>query len=434
MIKKYSPEIFGIFLYSLLLFPAFEAVEMYFYKGSVYLSFVLVSMLSVLIYIPARLTITVNYTKSLIIGFLSSVLITLLTVYIQAHYLQLNYFWIIFILACSISMFFFFRLTSPQMNSVTYFFGIVLYIFINICAFFHPDEYTQYVTINNILACIFIVLGIFSVGDVNLRNGMRSSEGVANYPSGMQSGTRIMICGILIITFILSCIESIGKGILWVVNSVLFLIARLVDFLVLLTHPIGGTTTEETGIDVEAIIGKRTGEGSPFEIWLIRILGTIALIILAALVVYMLYRSVRYLSKKLKIFWAFLHSKNQTLETRGFIDQHEAVQHDSILSPITKRIRKLFRSEPKEAFNSDASAKEKIRSLYRISLRNQKDRTHLYHLTPEEYFQQFKDLTPEEKKTFSVYYDTARYSRNDMPTDADQYLTNHYQKLAEQNK
>ncbi len=422
--RRLLPELWRLLLHGLMLFPGFVLIEFALEKGGRPWGLTLALLPALISYPAARLTLRLSLERSVPVALLTALAAVGISAGIGAALGSTVLLWLLLCAAVTVGLFYFFRLYTPELGSVRFTVGVLLYLLIGVCVFFHPEPFAPFPAVCNPLAILFVVLGVFSLGEVNLRNGMRAEDGRAAYPSGMRSGTGLLIAGVLALALLLANLGAVRDLFLATVNGILFLAARLVDLLVALTRPHGGVNTPEPTMDFEAILGDTSGTVSPFFRWFVLIFGTVALIALAVGAGVLLFRAGRYLSRKLRALLARLRQTGTELEDLGFRDERESLFDPGALTePLRDAFRRFagrFRREPE--LDPAAPPREQVRFVYRQFLRHRQDKgPELQALTPREAMEDRRYapvLDQRQLRQFAEFYDRARYSDGELDPSA----------------
>ena len=421
--RKLLPEAWRFLLHGLLFFPAFVLCELWLDGGAHPWKLTLMLLPGLLSYPVARSTLKLTLRGSLIPAVLTALAAGGASAGISLLLGGLVPLWVALSAAAAVALFYFFRLYTPEVGAVRFACGVLLYLLVAVCVFFHPEPFAPYPAACDPLAILFVVLGVFSLGDVNLRNGMRADDGKAVFPGGMRTGTAALIAGVLALALILANLGTIRDLILAGVNCILFLVARLIDLLVALTRPHGGVTTPEPQMDIGAYLGEMEGEVSPFFLWFVIIFGTLALIAMAIGVLIYAVKALRYLYRKLKDLLEYLHQTGTELEDLGFRDERESLLDSAaLLDPLRRAVLQIthrFRREPE--LDPNAPAREQLRFVYRRFLQRRQERgPELQALTPREAMKDLRYAPPGDKEQaarFAEAYDRARYSSHELSQD-----------------
>lgn len=314
----------------------------------------------------------------------------------------------------SVALLFYTRLSKAPASFPKMIIGFLCYFFVYLILQYNDVEQSVKTFVS--MGCIvYFVCSLFSMNLFNLQNGTRRVERGARLPAGMRRGNTLILSGFVLITLAIIWIDNLQKLFMKGFVGIIWLVLRIMDFIggLFLTHEV------EAGDSPGEMMAARQFDNAQRPEWLnsvYRVLTVLAVAVVIALALFLLYKIVRRAVQLLSSLFETLSQRMRFDASEGYVDESENLFSWKLLTQQSgNRLREISDSLRRPArFEDQPDNRAKVRFVYKRMLEaSVKRRPEVCCKTPDELLAIRESLPVREKgavlEEFIGLYKAARY-------------------------
>ena len=425
--KSFLYEALYFLMNSLLVYPLALIAQLAAFPGDDRGTGFLIFSPLLVIYLLSRITRHIKKIPALILMFVFSFLLPALFPLILLDGFGIHVFVFSVFMGISGLVFFLETRKRPAPLLVNKFFvGCAFYLVMGLAYMIvKPDGYAFITIFSTIL---FLCLSLFSLNTSTLNQSLYVNTAELNagrLPAGMRRGNIILIVAFMAVSMIITCFDALRGAFAWLVDvviagfwAVVYFIASLPSYV---AYFAGSPLPDDLPYD--DYVPTAPNEDPYWFRLLMFVLAIAAIIALFIFFVHCIVVLVRKAKAAFPDFLAFLAHSGRKDEPQGYEDHTEELFDWSIFTQAQaerfKNFRTRFARKPK--FSDQATNRDRVRFSYRLLLKRAcESRPNAATMTPEELSREKLPLpiSGETLERFAGIYNSARYSRDEVPSSA----------------